>query len=344
MWRVVLFIICAKAGAENYLHLGMESYHFENVDKYNQDHHLIGVEIDNYFLYTYQNSNRDQSFYAGRIRRDWKCFNENWCLGYNYGLITGYESKFGEVAPMGFLVLSHTEKDGLNFDISCMPTVVCAIQFRLNAFNLKSVGITELWNPRGFIEVSLDHADPDLSSPWGYKRNNGVLLDIKHYLNDEWFIKTNFATTDINLDPERKKVHDSPAFWYGGGTSRVFNKGFIAAGREFKGDSGRTYSLFMSYNSMSFESNSYNQTIKAFNYHERNNYRGAGLHFGVDFKLTDRASYYMELGYANDYVSDIKLIGEFRYKISENFEATVRTEDYERWDLAKYQFGIRYNY
>ena len=123
---LLLLLIIITATAEDYYLFGMWSYHFDD-SKYRQKHNLIGIEKNNKFAYTYINSQNDRSFYVGKIRRDWKCAGK-WCLGYNYGILTGYDIGRYKWTPIAFPVLS---SDGfIKFDITCAYDIVCAIQFR----------------------------------------------------------------------------------------------------------------------------------------------------------------------------------------------------------------------
>jgi len=102
-YLLALFLIVSNHSlSENWLHLGMISKHPES--GMNEKHDLIGIEIDNYFLYKFDNSFNDTSYYLGKINRDVFCL-DNLCAGYSHGIIKGYE--FKELSPVAFVVLSY---------------------------------------------------------------------------------------------------------------------------------------------------------------------------------------------------------------------------------------------
>ena len=118
--------------AETIIHTGMWSKHFDNRG-YNETHNLIGIEREGYFAVIYRNSQNDKSIYVGRIKRDWYRISDNWSLGYNYGLLTGYDIISTKIMPITFPVLSY---DGfISFDMTYAYEAV-TIQFR-NSFNEK---------------------------------------------------------------------------------------------------------------------------------------------------------------------------------------------------------------
>lgn len=126
---ILLLLFSLNSIADNYGHIAMWSYHPDSSGKYRQKHNLIGVEINGRFVHTFINSQNDRSFYIGRIRRDYKC-SGNWCLNYNYGILTGYDIGPYNWTPMFFPVISYD--NNVKFDINIVPSVVYSIQFRFD--------------------------------------------------------------------------------------------------------------------------------------------------------------------------------------------------------------------
>jgi len=120
----ILLLIPTSAFSENWVHGGMWSKH--PVKGLNEKHNLIGFEIDGYFLHKFENSYNDTSFFLGKINRDVFCL-DKLCVGYNYGILTGYDSK--DPLPAAFIVTSY-EINGFGVDINYFPDIVTTIQFR----------------------------------------------------------------------------------------------------------------------------------------------------------------------------------------------------------------------
>jgi len=126
---ILLLLFSINSVADNYVHISMFSHHVKDSYKYRQDHNLIGIEIDEKFIHSFINSQNDRSFYIGRIRRDYKC-SGNWCLNYNYGILTGYDMGPYKWTPMFFPIISYD--NDVKFDITIVPSVVYSIQFRFD--------------------------------------------------------------------------------------------------------------------------------------------------------------------------------------------------------------------
>lgn len=345
MYKCVLSIVTVlliasystKIIAQDYIHLGMYSNHFKDADKnLNEKHNLIGIEINNHFIYSYQNSKNRRSIYAGIIRRDWACIKVKWCLGYNYGIMSGY----GSPVPVLFPVFSYTNDQAISFDLTCIYDIVCAIQARL-ATSLLSDNSHDM---AGYMEFAIDHADPDARADWGYGRSNGIMVGIKLYLNESLFLRLDMTDTEFNVEPERDYPIDASVFWWGYPASTMGTKRMYAVGKEYQHNDDIKLSLIGSFNTVNFQSNFYNRETNEFTSLPEKTYTGFGLHAGVNYQIAENHSFYLEVGLENTLILDVKLIGEYRYKFSDNVEFIIRTEDYDKWNYSKYQFGIRYNF
>lgn len=101
---VLLLTLSTPVLAEDslWIHFGMLSKHFTSGD-YNEDHELIGIEYNDWYVGYYPNSNFDDSFFIFKNYRWWQ-LSEHIHLGGRVGLLSGYD--FGveiagtEVAPV----------------------------------------------------------------------------------------------------------------------------------------------------------------------------------------------------------------------------------------------------
>lgn len=100
---IIILMFCQNSFADElYLHIGMLSKHFTSGD-YNEDHELIGIEYNDWYVGYYPNSNYDDSFFIFKNYRWWQ-LSEHVHLGGRVGLLSGYD--FGadvggtEVAPV----------------------------------------------------------------------------------------------------------------------------------------------------------------------------------------------------------------------------------------------------
>ena len=96
-----ILLFANVATADPYLYLGQWSNHFhDDGDEYNEKHDLIGVEYRSWFVGTYKNSFRDESWLLT------KRFSKSVCPHFDYGakvgFVTGYDHLWnvGGAAPI----------------------------------------------------------------------------------------------------------------------------------------------------------------------------------------------------------------------------------------------------
>jgi len=329
--KILLLLLSFTVSAENYLHLGMWSQHSES--GLNETHNLVGIEIDGYFIHQFENSMSDTAYYAGIVERDGYCL-DKLCLGYSYGILKGYS--FKEVTPIAFAVLSF-ENSGVGFDLSCLPGTVCAIQLRFSDKAFEYLDINPPWKTRGYVELSLDSFDPDGEDWLGYERSHGTSYDFKLYLTDDVYLKGNYTTTDFGTQPDINEEKFTPV-WTTGKPSQIDSRGYLQIGKDYK-----NLSIGLSYNQVSIQETYLNRPTGKITSTPETHYRGFGAHISKDYQLTDNLSLYVEVAIVDDLITDLRLTIETRYKITEQFEITLRTIDYERWNMSQYQLGVRYN-
>jgi len=328
--KILLFLFCLNVSAENYIHLGMVSKHPNTGYKF---HNLIGVEINNKFLHKFENSQGDTSYYGGFIDRDVFCYSD-FCAGYSVGVMQGYKHK--KLSSAGFVVLSWG-KDGFGVDISYLPDVVSAIQFRFTDKAFQQIGIIEPWYAHGYVEVSYDSFDPDGESSLGYERSNGVTYDAKIYLTNDVYLKGSYTTTDSGAQPDHNEQKFTPV-WQTGKPSQIDSRGYIQIGKDFN-----ILSVGISYNQISIQESYLNRASMKITSTPQTHYRGFGAHISKDYQLTDDWSFYAEAAIVDDLITDLRITIETRYKITDNFEITVRWIDWERWNMSQAQLGWRWN-
>jgi len=327
---IIFLLISTQVSAKNYIHLGMWSKHFSD-SGLNERHNLIGIEIDNNFIYKFKNSHNDTAYYAGKIKRDGVCSGKL-CLGYSYGVMQGYE--FSNVTPIVFGVISY-EVDGIGADITCLPKVVCAIQFKFSDEVFDWTGIDAPWDSEGYFEISLDHYDPDYSNLLGFDKNNGVSYDFKLYTTDSTYMKANYTTTVSNTALERGTYvsrRENPP-------SKIYSQGAIELWNEYD-----NYNLGVSYNQIFIQRNITNQDTGIFSAHKKSHHTGIGLHISKSFMPSENIEIYTEVAIIERSVVDLKMIGEIKYKLNEQYSLILRTVDWERVNYSQYQLGLRYNF
>lgn len=329
--KILLLLLCFTVSAENYVHMGMWSKHSES--GLNEKHDLIGIEIDGYFIHKFENSTKDTAYYAGIIEREGLCL-DKLCLGYSYGLMKGYD--FKEITPIGFAVISY-EHRGIGADIEILPGEVYALRFRFSDKAFGSFDFNSPWNTKGYMELSLDHFDPDGKGSLGYDRNNGASYDFKLYLTNDVFIKGSYTQTDFGAQPDRGEGRFTPV-WTTGKPSQVDSKGYIQIGKDYN-----ILSVGLSYNQISIQETYLNRPTGKITTTPETHYRGFGVHISKDYQLTDNLAFYTEAAIVDDLITDLRLTLETRYKITDNLEITLRTIDFERWNSSQYQLGLRYN-
>ena len=64
-------------------------------------------------------------------------------------------------------------------------------------------------------------------------------------------------------------------------------------------------------------------------------YRGFGAHISQDYQLSDNWSFYVEAAIVDDLIADLSLTLDTRYKITDNLELSIRTIEYERWNMSE---------
>ncbi len=298
----------------------------------NEKHDLIGLEIDNYFLYKFENSFNDTSYYLGKVNRDVFCL-DNLCAGYSYGIIKGYE--FKELSPIALGVLSYEYK-GIGMDISYLPGVVTSLQLRFSDKAFKYIGINSPFETNGYVELSLDHSDPDQEGGLGFDRNNGVSYDFKLYLTDNIYLKGSYTTTDSTAQPDFNEQKFTPV-WQTGKPSQIDSRGYIQIGKDFN-----ILSVGLSYNQISIQESYLNRASMKITNTPETHYRGFGAHISKDYQLNGEWSFYGEAAIVDDLIPDFRLTLEERYKITDNFELTLRWIDHERWNMSQAQLGGRW--
>lgn len=328
---LLLLLLSFTVSAENYVHLGMWSQHSES--GLNETHNLVGIEINGYFIHQFENSMSDTAYYAGIIERDGYCL-DKLCLGYSYGVLKGYS--FKELTPIAFAVLSF-ENNGVGFDLSCLPGTVCALQLRFSDKAFNYLNINPPWQTKGYLELSLDSFDPDGEGKFGFSRNNGVAYDAKIYLTDNIFLKGSYTTTDSTVAPDQGD-EKFQATWITQNPSQIDSRGSIQIGKDYK-----NLSIGLSYNQISIQENIINLNNRELLSLPETHHRGFGVHISKDYQFTENLSFYAEAAIVDDLITDLRLTVETRYKITDALEITLRTIDYERWNMSQYQLGLRYN-
>lgn len=331
MKTLLLLLLSFSVSAENWVQMGMRSFHPEK--GLNEQNHSIGIEIDTYFIQKFENSMKDTAYYLGKYERDGYCL-DKLCLGYSYGLLKGYS--FKEVTPIAFAVISY-EYEGIGADVSCIPGTVCAIQLRFSENFIKDLGINSPFDTKGYFEVSWDSFDPDGESSLGYERSNGVTYDAKIYLTDNVYLKGSYTNTDFGAQPDINEGQFTPV-WQTGKPSQIDSRGSIQIGQDFE-----WLSIGVSYNQISIQESYLNrETLKVTDTPETH-YRGFGAHFSKGYQLSEDWSFYGEAAIVSDLITDLRLTLETRYKLTDNIELTVRWIDGERWNMSQAQLGLRWN-
>jgi hypothetical protein len=332
---ILLLLTSMQTLCENQIHLGMFSTHFED-GSYNEVHNLIGLEFDSFFLHRFKNSNGETNYFLGKIKRDGVCI-DKLCLGYSYGIMKGYE--FEEYLPAIFGVISY-ERDSAGFDISCFPSIVCAIQFRFSDEAFKALDLIPIWDAKGYLEVALDHYDSDDPSRYGYHRNNGADYQLKLYLKDKTYLKWGYTSTDATIKADQSN-NKFPSGWKTKDPSTILSKGYFMAGHDFD-----SFSLGVSYNQVSIQENVLDINQDSFPLSElpKTTHNGYGVHASKNFKLSDNTNAYLELAVIDTLITDSRITAELRHNITDSLEVTLRTIDYEKWNSSHYQLGIRYRF
>ncbi len=338
--KVLLFLlmISTNAIAENWVYIGGWSKHINGDPRLNENHKGLGFELEingsQYFLFKFENSLFQTSYYGGKIVRDGLCY-DNLCLGYSLGFLKGYS--FKDPAFIGFGVVSY-EYQGVGIDISCLPTSVCEGHLRISDKAFDWAGINAPWDTKGYIKVSLDHYDPDNSGKWGFYRNNGVSYDIKLYLTNDVYFKGNYTTTVFNFAPEQGNSKFQ-ATWAGHPPSRANSQGYIAIGKDYE-----KYSLAFSYNQFSVQQNYINIETRQFTAVPETHYKGFGVHLSRTYPWSKDFDFYLEAAIIDSLVTDLKITAEIQYKFSDKIDFTLGVIDWERRNYSQFQFGIRYNF
>jgi len=332
MIKLIFLLLSFTVSAENYVHLGMWSSH-PGKSQLNEVHNLVGIEINNVFLHRFKNSLEKPAYYGGYIKRDLLCYGKL-CAGTSVGFMHGYPGK--KFQRIGFGVISY-EKNGIGFDISYLPDLVTAFQFKFTDEAFEYLNINEPWNTKGYVELSLDHFDPDGESSLGYKRNNGATYDAKLYLTDDIFIKGSYTTTDSGSQPDVSEEKFTPV-WTTGKPSQIDSRGSIQIGKDYN-----ILSVGLSYNQISIQETYLNRPTGQITSTPQTHYWGYGVHISKGYQLTDNLSIYTEAAIVDDLITDFRLTLETRYKITDNLEITLRTIDFERWNSSQYQLGLRWN-
>jgi len=332
---MITLIASFHAIADNYLHLGMFSKHFEDKN-YNEVHNLVGLEFDGYFLHRFKNSQGDATYFAGKIKRDSACL-DNLCFGYSLGVMKGYN--FKEYLPSLLGVISY-EFNGFGADLSCFPTVVCAINFKVSDKAFDTVNLTPLWNAQGYLEVSLDHYDPDDPGRYGYSRNNGADYQLKLYITENAYMKWGYSMTDSTIKPDQTN-EKFPVGWKTGKPSTLLSKGYFSGGYTFN-----FFSIGVSYNQATIQENFIDMTQagRPVVSLPKRRHEGFGVHISKDYQLSDKTSIHAELAVIDTLITDTRITAELRHKLTKNIEITARTIDYEKWNSSHYQLGIRYRF
>jgi len=330
--KILLLLLCFSVSAENYVHMGMWSQHPEK--GLNETHNLIGIEIDGYFLHKFENSLKQTAYYAGIIEREGYCIGDTkLCLGYSYGVLEGYS--FKELMPIAFAVFSY-EKNGIGADISCLPGTVCALQFRFSDQAFDYFDFNSPWDTKGYMELSLDHFDPDQEGGLGFERNNGAAYDIKLYLTESVFIKGNYTQTDFGAQPDQGEEKFTPV-WTTGKPSQISSTGYIEFGKDFK-----NFTLSTSLNQISIQENTMHRGSGKITEAPNKHHRGFGIHLSTDYQISKDFELELEAAVVDRLIRDLKLTVGLVYNLTDDIDLTLRTIDYERWNYTQYQAGIRY--
>lgn len=312
--------------------MGMWSNHSE--EGLNETHNLLGVEIDGYFLYKFENSQNDSAYYVGTIDRDIACL-YSICLGYSAGFMQGYD--FKAITPIGFGVVSYTHQ-GFGLDLSCLPKLVCAWQLRFSDEAFEYFDWNAPWNTKGYMELSLDHFDPDGEGSLGYERNNGAAYDIKLYLTDNVFIKGNYTQTDFGAQPDQGEEKFTPV-WSTGKPTQISSTGYIEFGYDFD-----NFTLSGSINQISVQENTLNRGTGKITETPNKHHRGVGVHISTDYQISDDFKLELKASIVDRLIKDLELSAGLVYNLTDDINLTVGFNDWERWNYTKYQAGIRFNF
>jgi len=329
---LLILIFSASVNAENWLIAGSWSQHPE--DGMKNKNNMIGFETDidgdQYFLLKFDNSFGNTSYYGGKIVRDGIGCYDDLCLGYNYGIMKGYE--FKEWTPIGFINGSY-EQRGIGVDVSWLPGVVANLRLRFNQSAFDDVGINAPWDTIGYFEIGMDKADPDGRRAWGYNKENGVSYNLKFYTTDDWYLKFNYTDTVFNAWPDT----DDDKLKFRDELSRVNSQGSIELWKEFE-----SYSFGVSYNQISLQ-HTYRTPTGLIKVPEKH-YKGFGMHISVDYSLTDKLNARLEFGIVDQFIWDVEITGELSYQLFDQYELILRWIDYERWNRSQGQLAIRYSF
>lgn len=340
--KIILYIFLLYASSINascQTHLGMFSHHWESGD-FNQDHDLLGIECDNYFLYQFNNSQNTPTVYAGFIDRHYYKISENWSAGYNVGIMSGHEKiKDGKPFVIGFPLIAYTNPAGYGFDITMGGDVVASIQGRVENDFIESA----IFKPKytGSIELFIDHADPDYRSDWGFGRNNGVGFEFEIQLYNDVFTRINYANTDFDVDPDRGSEKFT-AWWKGVDSGRIYDKLEIAFISKQKSKSF-DYFYGLSYNNVTASQSYINLNNNTITQVEKKRFSGLGVLAGAEYQISSKFKIVSELAIVDDLITDVRFKFGISYK-PKNIEYTLRTVDYNEWRYSEYQTGLKFDF
>ena len=131
------FLICivisiADSNANDYIHLGMVSYHQNRDIDYNETHASIGIEKSGYFIGYYKNSHYKDSFFAMKTIRALS-ITDKIHFGAKVGLVTGYDFKYTyKGVTAGAIPTLFFDFKPVSIDVNIIPTQVYSIQFKFS--------------------------------------------------------------------------------------------------------------------------------------------------------------------------------------------------------------------
>lgn len=101
MKKLAALILLSFSAQADYLHLGGWSKHLVD-GNFNETHHLIAIEHDNYIIGGFVNSFDDYTLLAGK-KFSWQNENESLEWGFLVGITYGYSSQDVSLSVNGFM-------------------------------------------------------------------------------------------------------------------------------------------------------------------------------------------------------------------------------------------------
>ena len=149
---IIAFAGPSQAAEENelWLYSGGWSKHAEGVGFQNETHNTVGLEYNDWMVYTYNNSNNDETWFFGKSTEDisYDTSYGKFSAGVAYGCIYGYTPECLAVVVPGFSY----ESSYIGANLRIIPNTVTELDLRIPLHSLYDMGSSDTTNGFTIIE------------------------------------------------------------------------------------------------------------------------------------------------------------------------------------------------